>query len=70
MYCLEGEYEYTDTGLILRPGSFYMNPKGHPHGPTRANKHSRLIEMYDGPHYEKTPEYHDAKTARMSGHRD
>ena len=32
MYCLKGEYEYTDSGLILRPGSFYMNPKDHPHG--------------------------------------
>ncbi|CAM5510107.1 hypothetical protein SHIRM173S_11218 [Streptomyces hirsutus] len=29
MYCLEGDYEYTDSGLRLRPGSFYMNPKDH-----------------------------------------
>ena len=58
MYCLEGKYEYTDSGLILRPGSFYMNPKGHPHGPTIAHKKSLLIEMYDGPHYYETPSYH------------
>ncbi len=32
MYCLDGEYEYTDSQLILRKGSFYMNPKDHPHG--------------------------------------
>lgn len=62
MYCLEGEYEYTDSGLILRPGSFYMNPQGHNHGPTKAHKRSLLIEMYDGPHYFETPEYHTEET--------
>jgi len=29
MYCIEGEYEYTDSNLVLRPGSFYMGPKDH-----------------------------------------
>lgn len=58
MYCLEGEYEYTETGLMLRPGSFYMNPKGHPHGPTKAHTRCLLIEIYDGPAYAEVPEYH------------
>ncbi len=62
MYRLEGEYEYTDSGLILGPGSFYMNPKDHPHGPTLAHKRSLLIEMYDGPHYYETPVYHTEET--------
>jgi 2,4'-dihydroxyacetophenone dioxygenase len=58
MYCLEGDYEYTDTGLRLRPGSFYMNPKDHPHGPTVAHERSVLIEIYDGPHYYDKPSFH------------
>ena len=62
MYCLEGEYEYIDSGLVLKPGSFYMNPKDHPHGPTLAHKRSLLIEMYDGPHYYETPSYHTEDT--------
>jgi 2,4'-dihydroxyacetophenone dioxygenase len=62
MYCLAGEYEYLSTGLVLKPGSFYMNPKGHPHGPTIARKDSLLIEMYDGPHYFELPSYHSKKT--------
>ena len=62
MYCLAGEYEYVSTGLVLKPGSFYMNPKGHPHGPTIARKDSLLIEMYDGPHYFELPSYHSKKT--------
>ncbi len=62
MYCLEGEYEYTKTGLVLRPGSFYMNPKGNPHGPTRAHSRCLLIEIYDGPHYFEVPEYHSKET--------
>ena len=52
MYCLEGDYEYTDVGLRLKPGSFYTNPKGNPHGPTIAHERSVLIEIYDGPHYD------------------
>ena len=62
MYCLKGKYEYTATGLVLTPGSFYMNPKGHPHGPTLAHEDSLLLEMYDGPHYFERPSYHSAKT--------
>lgn len=62
MYCLKGKYEYTSTGLVLEPGAFYMNPKGHPHGPTIAHEDSLLIEMYDGPHYFERPSYHSDKT--------
>ena len=62
MYCVKGEYEYTDSGLTLRPGSFYMNPKDHPHGPTLAHQDSLLIEMYDGPHYYETPDFHTEET--------
>lgn len=62
MFCLEGDYEYTDTQLRLKPGSFYMNPKDHPHGPTIAHEFSRLIEIYDGPHYYEKPEYHTDET--------
>lgn len=62
MYCLEGEYEYTDSKIVLTPGSFYMNPKDSPHGPTLAKKRSILLEIYDGPHYHEMPEYHTEKT--------
>ena len=62
MYCLEGDYEYTDVGLRLLPGSFYMNPKDHPHGPTIAHAKSVLIEIYDCPHYYEKPEYHTDET--------
>jgi 2,4'-dihydroxyacetophenone dioxygenase len=59
MYCLEGEYEYLEPapGLVLRPGAMYINPKGHPHGPTRANTFTRLLEMYDGAHYFEKPDF-------------
>ncbi len=68
MYCLKGKYEYTATGLVLEPGTFYMNPKGHPHGPTIAHEDSLLIEMYDGPHYFERPSYHSSKTVgRIAG---
>jgi len=62
MYCLEGAYEYTDSKLLLVPGSFYMNPKDHPHGPTIARKRSLLIEIYDGPHYYEKPVFHTDAT--------
>lgn len=58
MYCLEGDYEYTDVGMRLKPGTFYMNPKGNPHGPTVAHERSVLIEIYDGPHYDEKPVFH------------
>ncbi len=62
MYCLEGDYEYTTVGLRLRAGAFYMNPKDHPHGPTIAHEASRLIEIYDGPHYYEKPAFHTDAT--------
>lgn len=71
MYCLEGDYEYTDSKLRLRPGSFYMNPKDHPHGPTVAHTFSRLIEIYDGPHYYERPVFHtDASIGNMLAKKD
>lgn len=69
MYCLEGEYRYLEPepGIVLRPGSFYWNPKGNPHGPTRAEMPSRLIEIYDGAHYFATPDFHtDQTVGRLS----
>jgi len=62
MYCLEGDYEYTDSKLRLTSGSFYMNPKDHPHGPTIAHERSLLIEIYDGPHYYEKPVFHTDET--------
>lgn len=62
MYCLEGEYEYIDSDIVLTPGSFYMNPKDHPHGPTLARKRSLLIEIYDGAHYYEMPDFHTDTT--------
>ena len=62
MYCLEGQYEYTESNIILTPGCFYMNPKDHPHGPTFARKRSILLEIYDGPHYYEMPEFHTEQT--------
>ena len=62
MYCLEGDYEYVDSKLRLTPGSFYMNPKDHPHGPTIAHERSVLIEIYDGPHYYEKPVFHTDAT--------
>ena len=64
MYCLEGEYEYLSSGITLRPGDFYMNPKDNPHGPTRAHKRSVMVEVYDGPHYytDAKPKYHRQDT--------
>jgi quercetin dioxygenase-like cupin family protein len=58
MFCLAGEYEYVDSGLVLRPGSFYWNPKGNPHGPTVAREESILLEIYDGPHYPQRPSWY------------
>ena len=67
MYCIEGEYEYTDSRIVLRPGDFYMNPRDHPHGPTLAHKRSLLIEIYDGHHYYEKPEYHTDETMLAPG---
>jgi quercetin dioxygenase-like cupin family protein len=62
MYCIDGEYEYVDSKIVLRPGDFYMNPKDNPHGPTVARKRSFLLEVYDGPHYYEQPSYHTKDT--------
>lgn len=62
MFCINGEYSYTDSDLTLTAGSFYMNPKDHPHGPTRALKRSLLVEIYDGPHYYEKPSFHTEET--------
>ena len=59
MFCLEGRYVYTETGIALTPGSFYWNPKGSLHGPTRAEEDSVLLELYDGPHYPTQPDWYD-----------
>jgi 2,4'-dihydroxyacetophenone dioxygenase len=57
MFCLEGHYEYTRTGVTLKPGSFYWNPKGNVHGPTIAHEDTIVVEIYDGPHYPQRPSY-------------
>lgn len=65
MFCLEGRYEYTSTGVVLTPGCFYCNPKGNVHGPTVAHEESILLEIYDGPHYPQKPDwYSDERDAR------
>jgi quercetin dioxygenase-like cupin family protein len=58
MFCLQGRYAYTATGLVLTPGAFYWNPKGCQHGPTLAEEESILLELYDGPHYPTQPEWY------------
>ena len=62
MYCLESDYEYNDSGLKRGPGAFYMKPKGHPRGSTRAHSRCLLLEIYDGPHYFELPEFHTEET--------
>jgi quercetin dioxygenase-like cupin family protein len=58
MFCLEGRYEYTATGLVLTPGVFYWNPKGNVHGPTVAHEDTVFIEVFDGPHYPVRPSWY------------
>ncbi len=58
MFCLSGAYEYTKSGMLLTPGTFYWNPKGNPHGPTLACEESVLLEVYDGPHYPVKPSFY------------
>jgi len=65
MFCLEGRYEYTSTGVVLTPGCFYCNPRGHVHGPTMAHEDTVVLEIYDGPHYPQMPDwYTDERDAR------
>ncbi|TXC99925.1 cupin domain-containing protein [Streptomyces sp. ISID311] len=60
MFCLRGRYTYVPTGLTLTEGSFYWNPKGSLHGPTRADEETVLLEIYDGPHYPTQPEWYSS----------
>lgn len=65
MYCLSGRYTYLPTDITLVPGSFYWNPQGSMHGPTRAEEDTVLLEFYDGPHYPTQPSwYSDPADAR------
>lgn len=65
MFCLSGRYSYLPTGITLTAGSFYWNPRGCQHGPTRAEEDSVLLELYDGPHYPTQPDwYADPEDAR------
>jgi hypothetical protein len=58
MFCLEGKYEYTKTGVMLTPGCFYWNPKGNVHGPAVAHEDTVVVEVYDGPHYPIRPSWY------------
>ncbi len=58
MYCLEGAYSYTESGILLRPGSFYWNPKGNVHGPTMALEDTVFLEVFDGSHYPQRPNFY------------
>ena len=58
MFCLQGPYEYTSTGVELTAGSFYCNPKGHVHGPAIAHEETIVVEIYDGPHYPEKPSWY------------
>jgi quercetin dioxygenase-like cupin family protein len=65
MFCLSGRYTYLPTQLTLTTGSFYWNPQGSLHGPTRAEEETVLLEFYDGPHYPTQPDwYTDPQDAR------
>ena len=65
MYCFSGHYEYTSTGVTLKPGTFYCNPEGNVHGPTTAHEETVVLEIYDGPHYPETPDFYtDEQDAR------
>jgi 2,4'-dihydroxyacetophenone dioxygenase len=55
MYCISGAYLYKSSGLVLRAGDFYFNPKGCEHGPTEALEDTVLLEIYDGPHWAEKP---------------
>ncbi len=65
MFCLSGLYEYTNTGVVLEPGSFYCNPMGNVHGPAVAREDTVVLEIYDGPHYPEQPDFYtDEQDAR------
>ena len=48
MFCLSGHFEYPTTGVTLKAGSFYCNPKGNVHGPSVAIEESVIVEIFDG----------------------
>lgn len=58
MFCLSGHFEYTATGVTLKPGCFYCNPKGNVHGPSLAIEETVVVEIYDGPHYPEVPSWY------------
>ncbi len=58
MFCLEGKYEYTKTGVVLTAGCFYWNPQGNVHGPAIAHEDTVAVEIYDGPHYPIRPSWY------------
>lgn len=58
MFCLSGHFEYSSTGVTLKPGSFYCNPKGNVHGPSIALEETVVVEIYDGPHYPTMPSWY------------
>ena len=58
MFCLQGKYEYTGTGVTLTAGCFYWNPKGNVHGPAIAHEDTVVVEIYDGPHYPIRPSWY------------
>lgn len=60
MFCLEGKYEYTNTGVVLTAGCFYWNPKGNVHGPAIALENTVVVEVYDGPHYPIRPAWYSS----------
>ena len=59
MYILSGLYSYPESGIMLKPGDFYGNEKGHFHGPAVALEETIFIEIYDGPHYPSRPAFYD-----------
>ena len=58
MFCLNGKYEYTATGVVLTAGCFYCNPKGNVHDPAIAREETVVVEIYDGPHYPHKPDWY------------
>jgi len=59
MFMLQGLYSYTESGIVLKPGDFYANAKGHFHGPAVALEDTVFLEIYDGPHYPSRPVFYD-----------
>ena len=59
MFCLSGLFEYSKTGVTLKAGSFYCNPKGNVHGPSLALEETVVLEIYDGPHYPQKPDFYE-----------